>query len=59
MFLSDRFFHIKETLFIILFIIYLVASPVFMKAPQFEQKENKQLKKMVLFNPFISNIDVT
>ena len=31
---SDRFFDIKQTLFIFLFIIYLFASTVFFKAPQ-------------------------
>ena len=59
-------FHIKQTLIIILFIIYMYAfaSSVFLKAPQFffslkGRTINNVLKKITLFSSFIGNVDVT
>ena len=54
-----QIFHIKQTMYVILFIIYLFARTVFLKLFQFEQKNNKQHKKMALFRLLISNLDVT
>ena len=55
---SDTF-HIKQTLFIILFITHLFASASTTKLFQIEQKNNKQCKKIALVSLFINNVHVT
>ena len=72
---KERFFHqiiyvpewkisyTKQTLFIIYLLYihyyYYCFLEITTKLLQFERKNNKQRKKMALFSPFISSVDVT